>query len=74
MFAFLTNVLLVALLTGNLGGVDLCRQSGGTIRRLTQVTDVCENERICEDAWEIFWEIDQPSHLNPIRVHGGLAP
>jgi hypothetical protein len=24
--------------------------------------------------WERFWMLDQPSHLTPDRVHGGIGP
>ena len=32
------------------------------------------NYRFLGDDWERFWFLDQPSHLTPIRTHGGLGP
>jgi hypothetical protein len=26
------------------------------------------------DEWRRFWMNDQPSHLTPYRVHGGVGP
>ena len=75
MFSFLTKALLVALLTGNLGGVSTCPQgSSDPTRRMNQLLNVSENLRIGEYDWEIWWQIDQPSHLTPVRVHGGIGP
>jgi hypothetical protein len=74
MFSFLTNALLLALLTGNLGGVSWCPQSSDPTRRINQLYNVSENSALCEDAWERYWQIDQPSRLTPVRVHGGIGP
>jgi len=75
MFSFLTNALLVALLTGNLGGPNWYNQySGDSARRVKKPKNVSEIERIHEDVWELWWQIDQPSHLTPVRVHGGIGP
>ena len=63
----------VALLTGNLGGLNWCPQTNNATR-LDQLYNVSENERIREDAWERFWQIDQPAHLTPVRVRGGIGP
>jgi hypothetical protein len=30
--------------------------------------------RDIEDEWRKFWFTDQPSHMTPIRVHGGVGP
>lgn len=41
-------------------------------RRMKQMLTVSENLRMIEDEWERFWLLDQPSHLTPYRVHGGI--
>ena len=33
-----------------------------------------ENMRNLGDEWERFWFLDQPSHMTPYRVHGGMGP
>jgi hypothetical protein len=33
-----------------------------------------ENLRQMQGEWERFWMVDQPSHLTPDRVDGGIAP
>jgi hypothetical protein len=72
MLSIFTKALLVALLTGNLGGMSWCPQeSAGQARLLYNASG---NGRICEDVWEAWWKIDQPTHLVPIRVHGGIGP
>ena len=42
--------------------------------RLDQMLNVSEDLRQIKGEWNRFWMIDQPSHLTPIRVHGGLGP
>jgi hypothetical protein len=44
--------------------------------RMEQLLNVSEGPgQIPADAgWSRFWMNDQPSHLTPIRVHGGIGP
>jgi len=42
--------------------------------RLNEELNVSENLRQVQKEWARFWMIDQPSHLSPDRVHGGIAP
>jgi hypothetical protein len=42
--------------------------------RIRQELVQSENLRQIRKEWERFWMVDQPSHLTPDRVHGGLAP
>ena len=41
-------------------------------RRVQQLLNTSEDLRSIIDEWERFWMIDQPSHLTPIRTHGGM--
>lgn len=41
-------------------------------RRVEQLLYTSENMRSLLEEWERFWLIDQPSHLTPIRTHGGI--
>jgi hypothetical protein len=43
-------------------------------RRMQQLLNVSEGLRQIQDEWDRFWFTDQPSHLTPIRVHGGIGP
>ncbi len=46
--------------------------SGLPTRRAEQMIYTSENFRALVDEWERFWLLDQPSHLSPYRVHGGV--
>jgi hypothetical protein len=75
MFSFLTNALLVALLTGNLGGTSWCPHDIDPSEQIHQLFNVSENiRRIDDPTWERPWRIDLPTHLTPVRTHGGIGP
>ena len=42
--------------------------------RLEEELNVSEDLLQCGKEWERFWMIDQPSHMTPNRVHGGVMP
>jgi hypothetical protein len=42
--------------------------------RLQEELNASENLRQVKGEWRRFWLIDQPSHLTPNRIHGGIAP
>ncbi len=42
--------------------------------RMEELLNESENLRQMQGEWRRWWMIDQPSHLTPIRVHGGLGP
>jgi hypothetical protein len=42
--------------------------------RLQEELNVSEDLRQVQKEWERFWMIDQPSHMTPTRVHGGIMP
>ena len=41
--------------------------------RLEEMLNVSEDLRQIRGEWRRFWMIDQPSHLTPVRVHGGVG-
>jgi len=43
-------------------------------RRMGELLNTSENLQTIQDQWERIWFIDQPSHLTPDRVHGGITP
>ena len=42
--------------------------------RMDQLLNASEDLRQIRGEWSRFWFTDQPSHLTPIRVHGGVGP
>lgn len=42
--------------------------------RTQQLLVVSEDLRQIRHEWNRFWMIDQPSHLTPVRIHGGIGP
>lgn len=43
-------------------------------RRVNELLNQSEDLRQIQYEWERIWFTDQPSHLTPERVHGGLMP
>lgn len=41
-------------------------------RRMAELINTSEDLRQIEYEWERIWFTDQPSHLTPERVHGGI--
>jgi hypothetical protein len=41
-------------------------------RRISELLVDSENLRQIEYEWERIWFTDEPSHLTPERVHGGI--
>ncbi len=46
--------------------------SADPARRAQQLIFTSEDLRLFLDEWERIWFLDQPSHLTPLRVHGGI--
>ncbi|EAQ76868.1 MULTISPECIES: hypothetical protein [Blastopirellula] len=46
--------------------------SADPARRTNQLLYTSEDLRTVLDEWERIWFLDQPSHLKPYRVHGGI--
>ena len=68
--------LLLAVLSGMLlstaVGCIIPGYSGDPVRRTQQLIFTSEDLRCILDEWERFWFLDSPSHLTPIRTHGGI--
>jgi hypothetical protein len=46
--------------------------SADPARRAQQLIFTSEDLRTFLDEWERIWFLDQPSHLKPLRTHGGI--
>ena len=55
-------------------GCLLNQYSSDPYVRMEQLLIDSENLRQVHDEWRRFWMNDQPSHLTPYRIHGGVAP
>lgn len=55
-------------------GCLINQYSSNPQRRMQQLMNQSEDLRVIESEWDRFWFNDQPSHLTPVRVHGGIAP
>ena len=64
--------LLLALVLSSSVGCLLPIYSADPARRAQQLIYTSEDLRSILDEWERFWFLDQPSHLTPQRVHGGV--
>ncbi len=63
---------LAALCLGTTTGCIIPAYSGDPIRRTQELIFTSENLRQILDTWERIWFLDQPSHMAPYRVHGGI--
>lgn len=69
------RLLQIALLLGCISTTVGCfvpLYSAKPERRIQQLLYTSEDLRAFVDEWERFWLMDQPSHLTPIRTHGGI--
>jgi hypothetical protein len=46
--------------------------SADPARRAQELIFTSEDLRLFLDEWERIWFLDQPSHLTPFRIHGGI--
>jgi hypothetical protein len=46
--------------------------SADPARRAQQLIFTSEDLRAFLDEWERIWFLDQPSHMQPFRTHGGI--
>ncbi len=46
--------------------------SGDPVRRTDQLIFTSEDLRALLMTWERIWFLDQPDHMTPQRVHGGV--
>jgi hypothetical protein len=68
---FLTAM--TAFLLGHTGCI-INQYSSDPLVRMEQLLIDSENLRQMHDEWRRFWMNDQPSHLTPYRIHGGVGP
>jgi hypothetical protein len=68
---WLLTVATVCALAGNTGCL-LPIYSADPARRAQQLIYTSENFRSVLDEWERIWFLDQPSHLQPHSIHGGI--
>ncbi len=64
-------VVVAAALVSNTGCL-INAYSGDPNRRITELISQSEDLRQIEYEWERIWFTDQPSHMTPERIHGGL--
>lgn len=69
-------ILLTALALMSISNVGciINQYSSDPNERMQEMLNESENLRQIRGEWERFWMIDQPSHLTPIRIHGGIGP
>ena len=68
---FLSLTALTALVLGNAGCL-INIYSSDPNRRMRELLNNSEDLRQIEYEWERIWFTDQPSHMTPERVHGGI--
>ncbi len=68
-----TMTALAVLSLANTGCI-LNQYSADPLIRMQQELVESENLRQMHDEFQRFWMIDQPSHLTPYRIHGGVGP
>jgi len=60
-----------ALVVGN-SGCFINIYSSDPNRRIRELLNNSEDLRQIEYEWERIWFTDEPSHMTPERVHGGI--
>ena len=68
----LIGAALLAVTLATSTGCFLPIYSGDPSRRTEQLIYTSEDLRQFMDQWERIWFIDQPDHMSPHRVHGGV--
>ncbi len=66
------QLLLLAICLSTTVGCFVPIYSARPERRVQQMLYDFENLRRLSEEWERFWFTDQPSHMTPVRVHGGI--
>jgi hypothetical protein len=67
----LVAALLAVTLSANVG-CFLPIYSADPARRTRQLIFESENMRNFIEEWERIWFVDQPDHMTPRRIHGGV--
>jgi len=68
---WLTRAALTGLIVSSVG-CFINEYSSDPNRRVNELMNQSEDLRQIEDIWERAWFVDQPSHMTPERVHGGI--
>jgi transcriptional regulator of aromatic amino acid metabolism len=55
-------------------GCIINQYSSDPNERMQEMLNESENLRQIREEWRRFWMLDQPSHLTPVRIHGGVGP
>jgi hypothetical protein len=63
---------IAAALVATTSGCIIPAYSADPARRAQELIFTSEDLRLFLDEWERIWFLDQPSHLTPFRVHGGI--
>jgi hypothetical protein len=71
MRTFLLAIVTAAWLAGSTGCL-IPMYSADPARRAQQLIFTSEDLRTFLDEWERIWFLDQPSHMKPLRTHGGV--
>jgi len=71
LYRFLLTVLLGIVLLTSTGCVHAIFSSD-PVRRNNQLLNKSEDMRLIMDEWGRLWMLDQPSHMTPYRMHGGI--
>ncbi len=64
--------MLAGMLVSTSTGCLIPAYSADPARRVQQLIITSEDLRAFLDEWERIWFLDQPSHLKPLRTHGGI--
>jgi hypothetical protein len=64
--------MLAGMLLSSSAGCLIPAYSADPARRVQQLIITSEDLRAFLDEWERIWFLDQPSHMKPIRTHGGI--
>ncbi len=68
---FLTLGMFAGFVLGN-AGCFINIYSSDPNRRMHELLNTSEDLRQIEYEWERIWFTDEPSHMTPERVHGGI--
>ncbi|QEL18486.1 hypothetical protein [Limnoglobus roseus] len=69
------KLVLLAVIAGGLAGSTGClmnQYAADPNVRMEQLINQSEDQRQIGEFWRRFWFNDQPSHLTPARIHGGI--
>lgn len=68
----LIGAALLCLVLGSSVGCFIPIYNGDPIQRTDELIFTSEDLRSLIWQWERIWFLDQPDHMTPMRVHGGV--